>query len=226
MTFLEAINAVLRRLREDEVVSTNSTDYSKLIGDFVNQSMREVENAWDWTTLTQTYILTTTVGLSLHDFTSGYTNDRMRIKYVANVTAQRPLLLIDDITAFRYERFPENTTGSVRYYWLRNHNDAAGTYDNIRMLFYPTPDVVETIKILLVNLSQDRELDGTDDSEEFVVSSHLVVLGAYARAIAERGEDGGISTNRAYNDYQMALSDTIALDSSNKHPIETTWNAI
>ena len=51
LTFLQAINAVLRRLREDPVASSNSTDYSKLIGDFVNQAMYDCEHAWDWNCL-------------------------------------------------------------------------------------------------------------------------------------------------------------------------------
>ena len=33
MTYLEAINNVLRRLREDEVTTTSETSYSALIGD-------------------------------------------------------------------------------------------------------------------------------------------------------------------------------------------------
>ena len=48
MTYLDAINRVLRRLREDEVSSVTSTAYSKLIGDYVNDAVRLVEDAWDW----------------------------------------------------------------------------------------------------------------------------------------------------------------------------------
>jgi hypothetical protein len=35
MTYLEAINSVLRRLREDEVATALESSYSALIGDFV-----------------------------------------------------------------------------------------------------------------------------------------------------------------------------------------------
>ena len=51
MTYLEAINKVLRRLREDEVPSPDSTAYSKLIGDFVNDAKRLVEDSWNWSGL-------------------------------------------------------------------------------------------------------------------------------------------------------------------------------
>jgi hypothetical protein len=36
MTYLQLVNSVLRRLREDEVTTVAQTSYSKLIGEFVN----------------------------------------------------------------------------------------------------------------------------------------------------------------------------------------------
>ena len=60
MTYRQIINSVLRRLREDSIVTdwagdlidaTGPSDYQVLIGDFVNEVKREVEDAWDWTSL-------------------------------------------------------------------------------------------------------------------------------------------------------------------------------
>jgi len=48
MTYLEAVNKVLRRLREPEVGSVDETVYSKLIGEFVSDAKSLVENAWSW----------------------------------------------------------------------------------------------------------------------------------------------------------------------------------
>jgi len=57
MTYLELVNNVLRRLRETEVTSVQSTSYSKLIGDIVNDAKRLVEDSWDWKVLnTATFI--------------------------------------------------------------------------------------------------------------------------------------------------------------------------
>jgi len=57
MTYLELVNNVLRRLRETEVTTVQSTAYSKLIGDIVNDAKRLVEDAWDWKVLnTATFI--------------------------------------------------------------------------------------------------------------------------------------------------------------------------
>ena len=60
MTYIQIINSVLRRLREDTIAtnwvgdlvgSTGPTDYQVMIGDFVNEVKTEVEDAWDWTSL-------------------------------------------------------------------------------------------------------------------------------------------------------------------------------
>ena len=39
-----------------------------------------------------------------------------------------------------------------------------------------------------------------------------MVQNAYARALVERGEDGGLSSSEAYNLYRAMLSDYIALE--------------
>ena len=60
MTYLNLMNNVLRRLREEEVTSVQSTTYSKMAGDFVNDAKRIVEDSWDWSALRTTLTITTT----------------------------------------------------------------------------------------------------------------------------------------------------------------------
>jgi hypothetical protein len=45
-----------------------------------------------------------------------------------------------------------------------------------------------------------------------LVPDVLVVQNAYARALVERGEDGGLSSSEAYQLYRSMLSDYIALE--------------
>ena len=59
MTYLQLVNSVLRRLREDEVTTVGQNAYSKLIGEFVNDAKRTVEDAYDWTALRTTITVTT-----------------------------------------------------------------------------------------------------------------------------------------------------------------------
>ncbi len=59
MTYLEIVNKVLKRLREPTVASVSENSYSSLIGDLVNVAKREIEDAWNWSTLRTTLTATT-----------------------------------------------------------------------------------------------------------------------------------------------------------------------
>ena len=48
MTYLNIVNNVLRRLREDTVTTISANTYSAMVGDFINDAKQLVENAWDW----------------------------------------------------------------------------------------------------------------------------------------------------------------------------------
>ncbi len=48
MTYLEIINEVLARLRESSVQTSAQTTYSSLVGRFVNDAKRQVEDAYSW----------------------------------------------------------------------------------------------------------------------------------------------------------------------------------
>ena len=43
MTYLQLVNSVLRRLREEEVSTVGQTSYSKLVGEFINDAKRTVD---------------------------------------------------------------------------------------------------------------------------------------------------------------------------------------
>ena len=60
MTYLNLVNNVLRRLREEEVSGVQSTTYSKMVGDFVNDAKSIVEDSWDWSALRNTLTVSTT----------------------------------------------------------------------------------------------------------------------------------------------------------------------
>ena len=51
MTYLELVNDVLVRLRETTVVTVSETSYSSLIGKFVNDAKRQIEDAYAWNVL-------------------------------------------------------------------------------------------------------------------------------------------------------------------------------
>ena len=54
MTYLNLMNSVLRRLREEETTSVTSTTYVKMVGDFINDAKTLVGQAADWSALRET----------------------------------------------------------------------------------------------------------------------------------------------------------------------------
>ena len=64
MTYLQLVNAVLRRLREEQAGTVNESDYTQMIGDFVNDAKRQVEDAWDWSALRQDIDVLTVAGVN------------------------------------------------------------------------------------------------------------------------------------------------------------------
>jgi hypothetical protein len=58
-----------------------------------------------------------------------------------------------------------------------------------------------------------------------LVPAALVVQNAYARALVERGEDGGLNSSEAYQLYRGMLADQIALEST-RYPENQEFIAI
>jgi hypothetical protein len=67
-----------------------------------------------------------------------------------------------------------------------------------------------------------RSPEMTSDSTDIIVPYKGVQLLAYAKAVEERGEDGGQSAQNAYRTANRAISDAIALDSA-RHPEELIY---
>ena len=59
MTYLNLMNNVLRRLREEEVTTVNESTYSKMVGDFINDAKTTVEQSYDWSALRKTVVINT-----------------------------------------------------------------------------------------------------------------------------------------------------------------------
>ena len=74
MTYLDLVNNVLRRIRETEVSSVQSTAYSKLIGDLINDAKDLVETSWDWSALRTTLTITTTADVFNYSLTGSQNN--------------------------------------------------------------------------------------------------------------------------------------------------------
>ena len=219
MTYLEAVNAVLRRLREKEVtslsVAVNGNSYPKLIGDLVNEAKTTVENAWDWSALRTTQTITTQANIFNYILTGS--NNRFEVINVLNDTDNHVMKYQTSNWFDKAYLLDDPSTGSPRYYSF-NGVDANG---DTQVDLYPKPDAAYELRF---NVLQ-RPKDLVADTDKILVPSRPVVLLAYAMAIEERGEDGGNASTWAYELGRSAMSDEIALDAA-RHPEDLLWHEV
>lgn len=214
-TFLQAVNDVLVRLREDEVSTVNATDYSKLIGKFINDSKRSVEDAHTWNALGNTLTASTTADI----FNYVLVGSGQRFK-VLNVFDDGDDGFLEQRPASWMTRalLDNNVSKGRPYYYNFNGVDSNG---DTQVDLYPIPNGTYTIRFNLYI----PQATLSSDSTVIKVPSEPVILGAYARAVAERGEDIGLSSSDAYALYRAALADAVALDST-RYTENDTWNAV
>jgi len=210
MTYLEVVNKVLRRLREPTVASVSENSYSALIGELVNVSKREIEDAWNWAALRTT--LTATTAPDLFNYVLRGAGTRFRVLEVINDTDNFFMQPRDGRWFESHLLLTDPQKGSPIYY---NFNGVT-SYGDSQVDVFPIPDTVYTLRFNVV-MPQD---DLTTDSEIVQIPYQLLIEGVLARAIAERGEDGGNQDQEMR--YRNMLADLISIE--NGHRVEeTTW---
>jgi hypothetical protein len=214
-TYVSAVNSVLRRLRETEVTSVQDNSYSKLIGDFVNDAKNIVESSYTWNALSNTLTADTTA--DIFSYVLEGSGQRFRVIDVINDTTNIQVRNVE--TTWMNQRFlianPEKAPPA--YYNFNGTNENGDTLVDL----YPIPDGAYSIRFNLIIPQVELENDAT----VIKVPSEPVIFLAYAKALAERGEDGGLGSNESYALFQKSLSDAIALEST-RYIEESAWISI
>ena len=213
-TYKQTVNNILTRLREREVDSINENSYSKLIGLFVHDAVEMVESAWGWSNLRETMTVTTQANVFNYVLTNS--GDKSTLLEAINNTSN---------TFMKYQTphwfnnvYLNNTpaTGAPQNYVFNGLSNSGDTQIDV----YPKPDGVYELFFNIIKRSPDI----TNDDDIVKVPFLPVQTLAYAMALEERGEDGGMSAVSAKALASVYLSDAIALDAA-KHPEELIWEA-
>ena len=205
MTYLELVNAVLIRLREPTVSTVALSSYSSLIGKFVNDAKRQVEDAYDWNVLGQEKTVTTVADTYIYSLPGVGQKFRVSsdpLNTTSNVVMQN-ISVADMRQKQNFTPIVTNIPSQYCFEGVDGNGDA-------QVQLYGRPDGVYTIKFF-VTIPQATL---TSDSTSILVPDVLVEQNAYARALVERGEDGGLSSSEAYNLYRSMLSDYISLEAT------------
>lgn len=222
MTYLEAVNAVLTRLRERNVATVNQTTYSALIGAMVNDAYRQIAMAWDWSQLRQILTVTTSLVDEL-DESLGYNKEYeiegagedFEILTSWNNTSNVELVYEPQPRFDDRNYTSPSVTGIPNRYTIRGVSN-----NNTKIEVYPTPDGVYDLKFNgVVNISSL-----TAESDVLAIPEWPVVHQALFMAARERGEVGGQMAMEFYMTAKEELANAIAKDAA-KHPDELVYQS-
>lgn len=204
MTYLELVNDVLVRLRESTVSTVGETTYSSLIGKFVNDAKRQIEDTYTWNCLSQTVTISTTAGT--HSYSLTGVGQKFRVMDALNTTSNVVMGDVPFTSMNRKLNFVTPVQGIPSEYCFNGVDSSNDTKIDV----YPIPDGVYTLLFDVVV----PQAALSSDSTTVKVLDYLVTQSAYARALIERGEDGGTNSNEAYAMFRGMLADAIAMEST------------
>ena len=212
MNFISLVNDVLIRLREPEASSVSDNAYVKLIARYVNDSKRVVEDSYNWNALSDTLSATTTA--DVFNYVLVGSGQRFRVIDVINDTQNAFVELAS--TKWMDQQFLMTTPqkGSPAYYNFNGTNSNGDTQVDL----YPIPNGAYNLRFNIIK----PQVPLAVNADVLLVPEEPVILGALARAQAERGEDGGVQAGETYQLMKQSLADAIALESG-RYLEEQQW---
>ena len=215
MTFLNIMNNVLRRLREEEATTVTGSTYIKMVGDFINDAKQLVEEANDWSALRETIVVTTSASDNTYSLTGG--GDNVKVMSVINDT-QNCFMGYQTKDWFNDSLYIADEIQGEPKYYTYNGLDSSG---DTQVLVSPTPDGVYSLRLDVIK----RQAPLTSNTDTLLVPAQPVIHLAVALLARERGETGGTSTAEYFTIANKYLSDAIAIDAA-KHPEEMVFRTI
>ena len=216
-TYLDLVNDVLVRMREPQVTTVSENTVSALVGKYINDAKRQVSDAYDWDAF-NTPITVNTIANTTGPYSITGAGVRFKTMDVINTTS---FYEMSPLSHANYDSFyyttPTPTKGLPMYYSIKG----VDTNGDIKVNFWPVPDAVYSIRFSLIV----PEADFSTDASTTLLAKEPIVLGAYARALIERGEDGGLSSSEAFAMYKSCMSDLIALELA-RSPENDTFEAV
>lgn len=212
---LTIVNKVLKKLRESTVTTIEGDDYAELITDFLTETKQEIEDAWDWTALKGTVLLDTIADAYRYKLSSVYEGSEIHSVYdqTNDCYLEFSPTKVDDLLKLTV---PE--TGTAKYYSIVGYNDSEMLID-----IAPVPDTAN-IRLYINGKYVQGDLPYTNPSTTLIATPMMpLVLGTYAKAVEERGEDDGEALTKAETKYARSLSDAIALDNANQGGANAQW---
>lgn len=213
MTYLQLLNAVLTRLRDDTVTTvTGGDEITGMIADLVNDAKRTVEQSHAWNCLRDDWTVNTADGTATYPLTGAGKWAKIESIYGSGGRELREAPLAD----IRKKAAASPANDQPIYYAVDGE-----TSGDVRLRFFPTPDAVEVLTVY----GYKNQADLSADSDVLLVPHQPVVYLAYALAARERGEVGGQTSAEIFAMAAQYLKDAIALDAS-MNDFDNIWTTV
>ena len=212
MTYLELVNSALTRLRENSVSTVSQTTYSAMVGAFINDAKRQIEQAWDWNANRQILTISTVADTSTVTLTGAGLESKILSSWNDTKNSRLRLQSQAWFDKQNYGGVVASPNTPSNFCWRGDD-----TTDSIIEL-WPTPDAVYSLKFNTVT----NQADLSSDSTVLNIPPRPVFLLAVAMLAEEKGETGGSTSARYFEMADKALSDSIAFDAA-KHSTENIW---
>lgn len=203
MNYLDIVNNVLRRMRENEVSSLFQTTQSTVIAALVNDAKRLCEDAHDWSSFYTDLTVGTVTGTQEYSLTG--TQNRATIIDVRNVTASS--FLTEKSSRFmREQSLVEQSNARPTYYAL----DGTDANNDDLINFWPIPDDGYTMKVHVSLRPGDLAAEG----DNLTIPHQPVIHYAHAMAAQERGDVAGADMQVLQGIAKRSLGDAIMYDAA------------
>lgn len=220
LTFLQIVNRVLSRMREATVASNTETTYSTFIGTLVNQVKAEIEAAYYWNALRDTYAVTTVDQTTSYTFTGAGPDAVVLAGW--NTTSPRRLTrgTNEQFDAW-YFGTTDIQTGSVTHYIPAGVS--ADYY--LKIDCWPKPvtgsGAGESLKFQIYKPQADLSADG----DIALVPQSVLIEEVIARALNERGDESAPKPKPGETFIMSDLLASAVAREADHDPYEHDWTA-
>jgi hypothetical protein len=181
-TYLQLTNLVLERMREGTVATVTENTYSTLVGHLINQVKNEIEQAFYWNALRDTYSINTVADTTSYTFTGAGPDAAVIDAWdtTSQTSLKRGTNKQFDLFYFGVAS-ASIRTGAPEYY-IPAGVDA--DYD-LRIDLLPKPDAVYVLKVNVYKPQDDLSASG----DVALIPQSVLIEEVIARLLNERGDE-------------------------------------
>lgn len=215
MTYLELVNGVLTRMREDTVttIAGASDPVVLIVADLVNDAKRTVEDSHTWNSLRYEWTFDTVVDQALYGLEDAGQYASIEYIFGDDGSELRQARLVD-----LKRKKSQGSSGNGTLYFAPNGKDVNR---DLQLELYPVPTGVVEYTVGGFR----RQTDLVTDDDQLLVPNKPVLYYALALAARERGEVGGQSSAELFQMANQFLSDAIAYDAAN-NDLDNIWMTV